>query len=84
MPFGSATYNPPNLVIGGRATTTVSVPGAELGDIVVGASFSLDTQGVEIWGYISAADTATVVFENNTAGAIDLASGTLRVLTQKA
>jgi len=83
-PQGSAVYDPPNLIVGGRTTTTVSVPGAALGDIVVGTSFSLDTQGINMWGYVSAANTATVVLENNTAGAINLASGTLRVLTRKA
>ena len=84
MPQGSATYNPPSLLDGGTASTTVTVGGAELGDLVVGVSFSLDMQGVKAWGYVSATDTVTVVFENNTGGTIDLGSGTLRALIQKA
>lgn len=84
MPQGSGTYNPPSLLSGASATTTVAVPGAELGDLVVGVSFSLDLQGVKAWGYVSAADTVTVIFENSTGGTIDLNSGTLRALIQKA
>lgn len=84
QPVGSATYNPPSLTNGSRTTTTVSVPGAALGDHVVGISFSNDLQGIRAWGYVSAADTVTVVFENNTGGTLDLGSGTLRALVQKA
>jgi hypothetical protein len=45
----------------------------------VNASFSLSLGGLMMTAYASAANTATVVLFNPTAGAIDLASGTLTV-----
>lgn len=64
-------------------TTTVTVAGTALGDIVTGVSFSLDLQGLSVSGAVSAADTVSVLFFNGTAVAIDLASGTLRVRVEK-
>lgn len=74
---GSATYDPGNLLDGAGATTTVTVTGAALGDFVE-VSFSLDLQGITLTGYVSAADTVSVRFQNESGGALDLASGTLR------
>lgn len=74
---GSAVYDPGNLVDGAGVTTTVTVNGAVLGDVVV-PSFSLDLQGITLTAYVSAANTVSVRFQNETGGAIDLASGTLR------
>jgi len=74
---GSATYDPGNLVDGAGVTTTVAVTGAALGDHAI-ASFSLDTQGVTLHAWVSAADVVSVRFQNETGGAINLASGTLR------
>jgi hypothetical protein len=75
---GSATYDPPNLLTLTGASTTVAVTGAALNDFAL-ASFSLDLQGVTVTAYVSAADTVTVRFQNDTAGTLDLASGTLKV-----
>lgn len=80
---GSATYNPPSLADGVGATTTVSCPGAALGDFVVGVSFGVDLQGITVTGYVSAADTVSVRFQNETGGVLDLASSTLRVRVRK-
>ena len=77
---GSATYDPASLVDGARATTTITVTGAALGDFVTGVSFSLDLQGVLLLAYVSAVDTVTVVFQNESGGTVDLASGTIRVM----
>lgn len=74
---GSATYDPPSLIAGAGATTTVTVTGAVLGNFAL-ASFSLDLQGLTVTAYVSAADTVSVRFQNQTAGTLDLASGTLR------
>lgn len=75
---GTATYDPANLVDGAGVTTTVTVTGAVLGDLTV-ASFSLDLQGITLTSYVSAADTVSVRFQNESGGAIDLASGTIKV-----
>jgi hypothetical protein len=74
--LGSATYDPPSLVDGAGATTTVTVTGAALGDFAT-ASFSLDLQGVSVTAWVSAANTVSVRLQNETGGTIDLASGTL-------
>ena len=74
---GTATYDPPNLVDGAGVTTTVTVTGATLGDQAE-AAFTLDLQGITLTAYVSASDTVSVRFQNETGGPIDLGSGTLR------
>jgi hypothetical protein len=80
---GSATYDPPNLIDGAGNTTTVTVNGAALGDYAE-ASFSLDLQGITTTAWVSAADTVSVRFQNETGGTIDLGSGTLRARVTRA
>lgn len=79
---GSAVFDPPNLVDGTGTSTTVTVTGAVLGDFVA-VSFSLDLQSITVTGYVSSANTVTVRFQNESGGAIDLASGTLRARVSK-
>lgn len=74
---GSATFDPPNLADGAGTTTTVTVTGAALGDFAK-ASFSLDLQGITVTAWVSSANTVSVRFQNESGGALDLASGTLR------
>jgi hypothetical protein len=76
---GSATFNPADLVDGAGETTTVTVTGAALGDFVEGVSFSLDLQGITLTAWVSATNTVSVRFQNETTGSINLAEGTLRV-----
>jgi len=78
---GSATYDPANLVDAAGATTTVTCTGAILGDFAE-ASFSLDLQGITLTAWVSAANTVSVRFQNESGVGIDLASGTLRVRTR--
>lgn len=74
---GSKTYDPPLLAPAASSTpTTVTVTGAALGMQAAGA-FSLDLQGLVLNAWISATDTVSVSLFNPTAGALDLASGTL-------
>lgn len=75
---GSTTYDPPSLADGAGTSTTVTVTGAAMGDFAV-PSFSLDLQGIAVTAYISSANTATVRFQNESGGTLDLGSGTLRV-----
>jgi hypothetical protein len=79
---GSSVYDPASLNDGDGATTTVSVVGATLGDYAE-ASFSLDLQGITLTPWVSAADTVSVRFQNETGGTIDLGSGTIRVSVKK-
>lgn len=80
---GSATYDPGSLADGAGVTTTVTVTGAALGDYAE-ASFSLDLQGITLTAWVSAADTVSVRFQNETTGTLDLASGTLRARVREA
>lgn len=75
---GSATYDPASLADGAGATTTVTVTGAALGDYVENVSFSLDLQGITLTAWVSAANTVSVRFQNESGGVLDLGSGTLR------
>lgn len=76
--IASAVYDPPNLIDGAGVTTTIALAGAGLGDMVIG-SFSLDIQGMTVTYYVSAANVVSIRFQNESGGAIDLASGTLNV-----
>ena len=79
---GSKTHDWASTVDAANANTTVTVPGAMLGDIVLGCSMSFDIgfPGVILHGYVSATDTVTVTLQNESAGTRDLASGTLTVV----
>lgn len=74
---GSTTYDPASLNDGVGATTTVTVTGASLGNFAL-ASFSLDLQGITLTAWVSAADTVSVRFQNESGGVLDLGSGILR------
>jgi parallel beta-helix repeat protein len=80
---GIATgQDPISLADGAQTTKTVTVANAAVGDPVI-ASFSNSLQGIALSAYVSAADTVTVVFQNETTGTIDLASGTVRAVVFK-
>ena len=73
-----ATYDPISLNDGEGVTTTVTLATAALGDLVV-ASFDKDLQGITLTAYVSAVNTVSIRFQNETGGTLDLASGTLKV-----
>jgi hypothetical protein len=81
---GTKTWDPANVADGAFTSTTVTVTGAAVGDVVsVGFSVAVPA-GAILSGAITAADTATVTLFNKTGGAVDLASGTLKVTATKA
>ena len=77
---GSATFDPASLAAGASTTTNVTVTGAALGDFVIVAP-SIANPGLTITGSVTAASTVTVTYANNTAGAIDMLTHTIRVRT---
>ena len=81
LAFTSA-YDPPSLVSGASVTTSLLALGAAVGDIVT-VAFSVDTLGVDLTARVSAANTISVKFTNNTGGTIDLPSGVLSVATRR-
>jgi hypothetical protein len=72
------TYDAGSLVDAAGVTTTVTVPGAVLGDACV-PSLGVDAAGITVTCYISAANTASVRLQNESTATVDLASTTLRV-----
>lgn len=81
---GTTAYDPPLMGTSTQVSTNVAVAGAAMGDFVTGVSFSLDTQGAIMRGYVSAPGTVTVVLRNDTGANLDLGNGTLRVRVEKA
>ncbi len=76
---GTLVFDPPNIVAGSTALSgNITVTGAALGDYVNVAP-PYDLQGLMATAYVSAANTVNICINNNTAGAIDLASGTWKV-----
>jgi hypothetical protein len=82
---GSKTYDPPSIAPGGETTTTVTVNGANFGDIV-NVSFGRHDWdiGVIIYGAVTAADTVTVRFYNTRSYNVDFPSAALNVSVTKA
>lgn len=80
---GTATWDPASIAAGGTATTTVTVTGATLGDFVERVSLGVSTAGLVVSATVTASNTVTVVLQNPTAGAIDLASSTVSVAVRR-
>lgn len=75
----SATWNPASIADGDEAETTITASsGVALGDFCM-ASFSLDVSDLAITCAVTASNVVSVSLLNNTGGAVDLASGTVRV-----
>lgn len=74
---GSATWDPGLIASGDKETKEVTVTNAVLGDFAM-ASFSLDVEDLTLNADVTDDDTVTCVLANNTGGAINLESGTLR------
>ena len=80
--LASTTWDPSSIANGAKEEKEITVTGAALGDFAI-ASFSLDTQGMALTADVTAANTVTCTLSNNTGGALNLSSGTLRVLVFK-
>jgi hypothetical protein len=80
---GTVVWNPANIAIGGSDSATVTVPGVRVGALAhvrVFAPYTLS--GLQADGYVSADDTVTITLYNNTAGAVNLGSGTWGVVVE--
>jgi hypothetical protein len=79
---GSVTWNPGSIADGDEEAKEITVTGAALGDFVL-VSFSVDVADLVLSAQVTAADTVTASLANNTGGAIDLASGTVKAIVTK-
>lgn len=78
-----AVFDPSNLVSGTSESTTVTVTGARVGDVAF-AGFGLDLQGVSLSAYVSADDTVTATFSNNTGVDVNLGSSYINAFVSRA
>lgn len=78
------TWNPASIAAAGYEDTDVTVVGAAVGDFALASLDTILTNDMMLTAHVSAANTVKVVLFNPTAGAINLASGTLSVLVFKA
>ena len=78
---GSFTVDMGNAATGSGtfAVASVTVPGAALGDFVLVAA-GIDVTDAALVGSVTSANTVELVLLNNTAGAVNLASATYRVV----
>jgi len=76
----TCTLDSASVANGAAATDTVTVPGVALGDMVLGMSAGVSEAGLVRRAYVSAANTVTIATVNNTGGAVDLASTTVKLV----
>lgn len=77
--FYSGALDVASLVDGAGATSAITVTGVALGDIVLSWSLAVDLAGITATAYVSAANTVSIRFQNESGGTLDLASATLRI-----
>ncbi len=74
-----AIANPASLAdAAGVLTVTSTIPGAALGDIVE-CALDIDSEGLIVHGWVSAANTVKVQYQNETGGAVDLNGHNLHI-----
>lgn len=76
---GSATWDAASIADGDMESKDITVTGAALGDFVM-VSLSIDNVDLTLSGTVTAANTVTATLANNTGGAVDLASCTVRAV----
>lgn len=76
---GSVTHDFPNTGAVAVSTTTLTITGAAAGDSVIVTPSTQLEAGINVYGWVSAADTITLVANNSTAAAINPASRTYYV-----
>lgn len=80
---GSTTWDAGSIDDGNEEAKEITVAGAALGDFVIGVSLSVDVADLVLNAQVTAANTVTAILANNTGGAVDLASATVRVVVMK-
>lgn len=76
----TATWAPGTITAGSKASTTVTVPDAEIGDFVLVSHDKILTSDLRISGHINAAGVVRVVVQNPGTSSVTVASGTVSVL----
>lgn len=76
----NTTWDPGNLADGASESTTISVTGAAAGEPVFASLSTLTNASWQISGFVTSTNTITVTITNHSGGALDLGSGTLRIV----
>lgn len=76
----TATYDPPSLATAAQQSTTVTLTGVKVGDVVA-CSFSNVLNGTRMWAEVTALNTVTVYHRNDTGNTVDISSGMITVKT---
>jgi len=79
---GSAVWDAASIADGDAVSVDITVTGAALGDFVL-VSIGIDTVDLVLTAQVTAANVVTATLSNNTGGAVDLASSTVRVKVLK-
>ena len=74
------TFNFGSIADGNEEVTAVTVSGVALGDMVLGAAASIDVADLDLTANVTATDEVTFQLNNNTGGAIDLATADFTAL----
>lgn len=74
------TFNFGSVADGDEEATAVTVSGVGLGDMVLGVSASVDVADLDLTAHVTAANEVTFQVNNNTGGAVDLASSEFKAL----
>jgi parallel beta-helix repeat protein len=80
--YGSLTWDPSSLAAGAGVTTTLTVSGASIGD-VVDVMPPYNVQDCVVYGWAFQANGVAIRVQNGTAGTIDLPSGIWKVRIRK-
>lgn len=76
----TSSWTPGAIATTSNVSTTISVPDAALGDMVLASHDKILTNALRITGHVSAAGTVKVVIHNPTASTVTVAAGTLEVI----
>jgi hypothetical protein len=74
------TVDVASLADGVGASQTFTVTGVQLGDMVLGRSIDVSTAGITVTADVTAADTVTLRFQNESGGVLDLASANVYIV----
>ena len=70
------TFNFGSVADGNEEATAITVSGVGVGDMVLGVATSSSAQDLNLIAHVTGSDTVEFQVENNTGGAIDLATAT--------
>lgn len=75
----AATWDAGSVASGAQTSTTISAPGADIGDYVVDATCEISLQGLHLRGVVAARNTVTLYLANLTGATVDLPSAVYHV-----